>query len=291
MSWLGKLAGGALGFLMGGPVGAALGAALGHKFDVAGEPFPFQLGLDPEEQERLQQSFFMALFQVMGHVAKSDGRVSEVEIFKARELMARMQLKAASRLEAMRYFNAGRDGSGSLSRVLLPLKGIARGRSSLIRFFITLETEAALAEGGLHPAKEVILLGLCDFFDFSRYEFYGIRARLEAEMRLGAFQAGSRRSRMHQEDFYRAHSEQAYWERQESPGSGVNALEEAYATLDLSARASAMEVKRAYRLAISRHHPDKLTAKGAAPSEIQEATQKTQLIQKAYELICRHRSI
>ena len=291
MSWVGKLAGGALGFLMGGPVGAALGAALGHKFDMAGEPFPFQAGLDPEEQERLQQSFFIALFQVMGHVAKSDGRVSEMEIAKAREVMARMQLNGPLRLQAMRCFNDGRDDPESLSKMLLALKAGSRGRGPLLRFFITLETEAALCEGFLHPAKEAILLGMCDLLEFSRYEFYGIRTRLEAEMRLGAFQGGRRRPRMQQEDFYRARSERAYWERQDASGIGVSALDEAYATLGLSSRASTLEVKRAYRLAISRHHPDKLTARGASAGQIQEATQKTQTIQKAYELISRHRSI
>ena len=35
MSWWGKVAGGAVGFLLGGPLGALLGAALGHKLDTS----------------------------------------------------------------------------------------------------------------------------------------------------------------------------------------------------------------------------------------------------------------
>ncbi len=33
MSWLGKVVGGAFGFMMGGPLGAILGASFGHQFD------------------------------------------------------------------------------------------------------------------------------------------------------------------------------------------------------------------------------------------------------------------
>jgi DnaJ like chaperone protein len=33
MSWWGKIAGGAFGFMLGGPLGALIGATIGHQFD------------------------------------------------------------------------------------------------------------------------------------------------------------------------------------------------------------------------------------------------------------------
>ena len=44
-------------------------------------------------------------------------------------------------------------------------------------------------------------------------------------------------------------------------------------------------VKRAYRKMMSQHHPDKLVAKGLPPEMIKLATEKTQHIKAAYELI------
>ena len=44
-------------------------------------------------------------------------------------------------------------------------------------------------------------------------------------------------------------------------------------------------VKRAYRRLMSQHHPDKLVAKGLPEEMIKMATEKTQEIKSAYELI------
>ena len=85
MAWWGKLLGGAFGYLLGGPLGAALGAALGHNFDKGMGNIREQFS--PGAQQRVQTVFFTALFSVMGHLAKADGRVSEDEIRRAREIM------------------------------------------------------------------------------------------------------------------------------------------------------------------------------------------------------------
>ena len=45
------------------------------------------------------------------------------------------------------------------------------------------------------------------------------------------------------------------------------------------------EIKKSYRRLMSQHHPDKLIAKGLPEEMIQVATEKSQQIQKAYELI------
>ena len=298
MSWFGKLAGGAFGFLMGGPVGAALGAALGHHFDQAAqEAQAFQAGFEPGEGEHAQHLFFLALFQVMGAIAKSDGRVSEAEIASARAIMDRMQLPDALCRSAMHLFNQGKRQGIRLTEVVSPLIGICERHPHLARLFITLQTEAALADGPLHPAKENHLLELCQDFGFSRYEFFGIRTRLETEQRFGDFREQRRpRARAH----YAGGGHDPYEERRNRQSSGdedlglgyrPSGLREAYALLGLSARANEKEIKQAYRRAISQHHPDKLAASGATPERLQRATQKSQEIQKAYDAILKARSL
>ena len=48
------------------------------------------------------------------------------------------------------------------------------------------------------------------------------------------------------------------------------------------------EVKKAYRKLISQNHPDKLIGQGMPEDMVSLATQKTQEIQGAYDLIVKH---
>ena len=49
------------------------------------------------------------------------------------------------------------------------------------------------------------------------------------------------------------------------------------------------DLKKAYRRLMSQHHPDKLVAKGLPEQLIKDATEKTQQIKAAYELIRKSR--
>ena len=286
MSWLGKFVGGTLGLLMAGPLGAALGAALGHQLDQGDLDLSEHLdGLALENAERLQRAFFFSLFQVMGHLAKADGRVSGAEIGAAREIIHRLQLSAELRVMAMRLFNEGKQDRFSLNHAMNSLVPELIHHPIMVRTFVSLLVETALADGAMKIAQERVLLEICASLQFSRYEYSGIRARLEAERLFGRFRMG-RRPRMHHSASQGESSERQSRSSQES----VQGIHSAYAVLGLTSIASAAEVKRAYRRMISRHHPDKLTAKGAPVEAIQNATQETQKIQKAYEAICRARN-
>ena len=105
MSWWGKVAGGAFGFMLGGPLGALLGTVFGHQFD---KGLRKNQAADADLTERTQLAFFTATFAVMGYVAKADGRVSEAEIGQARRIMAQMKLDEAQRQAAIQLFNAGK---------------------------------------------------------------------------------------------------------------------------------------------------------------------------------------
>lgn len=290
MSWFGKLVGGTFGFLMGGPVGAALGAALGHQFDQEqADPWTNLPGLAPEDVERVQRAFFISLFQLMGHLAKADGRVSEAEIRAAREVMGKLQLPHEIRLMAMRLFNEGKTSRVSFQEALTPFLREGAGYPNLVRQFIVILLEIGLADGKILPAKERVLLDLCDELRFSRYEYQGLKTRLQTTHRFGRYQSHRpyQRSQPHDSDHWQ------YQEsvRQPSLNSGRSGLEEAYTTLGLNASAKEGEIKRAYRRLISRHHPDKLQAKGATPRQIELATQETQRIQKAYEILSKSRGL
>ena len=66
-------------------------------------------------------------------------------------------------------------------------------------------------------------------------------------------------------------------------------LKDAYRLLGVSDGASDAELKKAYRRLMSQHHPDKLVAKGLPEQMVKDATEKTQQIKAAYELIRKSR--
>jgi DnaJ like chaperone protein len=272
MTWLGKVVGGAFGFFMGGPLGAILGAAFGHQFD---RSLP-NIGLlnssfAPNDRDRARMAFFTAAFSVMGHVAKADGRVSEAEIATARTIMQRLELSDELRNTAMRLFGEGKQPHFPLDEALEQFRAECRRRYSLLRMFVELQMEIAYADGAPHEAQEQVLLRIVDRLRYSRFEFHVIKTRMDSERRFA--RAGSR---FHQ----RSRWEQA--PREISPT-------EAYALLGVSPTASESEIKRAYRKLMSRHHPDKLAANGLPAEKVQSATEKTQQIRSAYELIAKVR--
>jgi DnaJ like chaperone protein len=273
MTWFGKFVGGTFGFIMGGPIGAMLGAALGHQFDrKAGDMGLLESDMTPSARQRVQMAFFTATFSVMGHVAKADGRVSETEIEAARSVMNRMELPEDLRKAAIRLYNEGKRPDFALDAALDQFHAECQRSHSLLRMFVEIQLEAALADGALRGDEERLLLRVCDRLRFSRFEFYALRARMEPERR-----------------FSRPGGQGQQWGRRELPARREPTLADAYAVLGASASAGDGEIKRAYRKLMSQHHPDKLVAKGVPEHLVAIATEKTQQIRKAYEIISKAR--
>ncbi|GAB4346222.1 MAG: co-chaperone DjlA [Gammaproteobacteria bacterium] len=260
MGWWGKILGGAFGYIIGGPLGAILGAALGHSFDkgLAGLK---EAGWDLGSQQRVQTAFFTATFSVMGHLCKADGRVSEDEILAARAVMAQMELSPDLKLTAMRLFNEGKKPDFPLDEALEQFRRECHRRHTLIRLFIEIQLQAALADGRLDSRERALLLHICDRLGVSRVEFEQLEAMIGAERH--------------------------YNHRADRPAS----LDNAYALLGVSPSDSDEAVKKAYRRLINQHHPDKLVAKGLPEEMMKLAAQKTHEIKSAYEQIKAARGI
>jgi len=271
MNWLGKVIGGAFGFLMGGPLGAMFGAAMGHQYDQnhAGES-PFRTVVDSAEQYRAQMAFFTSLFSVMGHIAKADGRVNEAEIDLTRRIMARLRLGEDDRKTAMRLFGEGKRAGFNLDETLDRFAADCPNRFALMRLFVEFQLELALADGLLHPAEERLLLGICERLHFSRFEFHALKTAMEAQLRL------SRGS----------------WRGQQAHGRPCEpTLQECYATLGVQPAAADEDIRRAYRRLLSRHHPDKLAAAGVAEEKVRLANEKTHEIRMAWDVIRKARHL
>lgn len=267
MSWLGKFIGGAFGFLLGGPLGAILGASVGHHFDLGLEGMGQDEALSPGDQHRVQMAFFTATFSVMGHIAKADGRVSPAEISLARQVMNQMQLSGDMKETAINLFQQGKEHNFPLHDVLDQFKRECHRRTQLIRMFLEIQIQAALADGELNPVEDQLLINICNAIGIARFEYERIKLQLQAQQR-----------------FYSRHSGESY-----HPAKPQNYLADAYAILGLDKNATTAEIKKAYRRLTSQHHPDKLVAKGLPEEMMTLAKEKTQKIRKAYETIMESR--
>lgn len=254
MNWIGKVVGGALGFMAGGPIGSLLGAVLGHQFDQGLGSTTLREGL--LGAANVQALFFATTFEVMGHIAKSDGRVSEDEIRIARRIMHSMKLDPAAVRAAIERFTAGKAGNYPMRTRLGELAAATRGRREIARAFMNIQLQAAMGAGPFTAQKRDLLWTAAQSLGIGRAEF----AQLEAEL------------------------------RQVSGRSGMS-LDAAYQQLGIQASATDDQVRKAYRRLMNRHHPDKLIAKGVPESMVEMAEAKTHEVRTAYERIRESRGI
>jgi DnaJ like chaperone protein len=266
MSWTGKIVGGVLGALAFGPLGAALGALLGHEF--------LDARSDEAERETAAATgpvpagdlFFRSTFEIMGHIAKADGRVSEQEIRAARQIMAELRLSDAQVREAIAHFTNGKAPGFDFDATVRELRRGCAGRPELLGVFLEIQMRTQLAASDLRGPARATLQRLAGMLGASGFAF----AHIEAILRI------------------RAQSQRAHEQQGAVPAFG---LAEAYEVLEVEATAGDEEIEKAYRRQLSRHHPDKLRANGLPDSMLEHAKQRTQQIIEAWELIRERRGI
>src|SRR5450631_2841054 len=260
MMWKGVFSGALIGLLITQRVwGAVIGAIIGLMFD-QGAGSGIGLGTAHSGQSiSISEQFFRTTFELMGHVAKSDGRVTEAEIDAARRLMHELNLGEREIGAAIACFRAGKATAYDAELAVERLREACGQRYDLKRAFMELQVRAALAGNDLSPPARAILARVAERFGMSGLEFAYMEASLRARQKARGASAGGR------------------------PASGAGSLAECYAELEVDDDITDQEVTKAYRRQMSRHHPDKLVANGLPESMAQMAKEKTQRIQEAYE--------
>lgn len=260
--WWGKIIGALIGLFRGGLTGAVIGALFGHIVD------RFVAGI--RGVGTVRETFFQGLFCALGHLSKADGQVTAAEIRMAETLMQRMQISGDDRQRAIRYFNQGKQPGFDLDVALQPFLQHSRMRQDLRQMFMEILVDAAFSSGRVTEAEQAILVRLARNLRIPAALF---AAMLQARQAGGAGFSG---------DYTSGHA-----------GRGISrpSLDQAYAHLGLTSKASDAEIKKAFRKLVSQYHPDKLISRGLPEEMMDMAKTRVREINTAYEQIKKARGI
>ncbi len=268
MSITGKLIGAIIGYMVGRFPGLIVGLIIGHFYDASVSARRAAPRGSPLE---ISERFFIATFEVMGHVAKADGRVSEAEIAAARKLMTELRFDGPQIHIAIGHYTRGKSPQFDLETAVGKLIETCGDQPHLLRAFLEIQVRAALEGVDMQGKTRDVIFKVADLLSVSRIEL----AHIEAVLRI-------RREQFRQNN---GQGQRAGGAGPQSPPRAGMQLDSAYQILEVDPKASNGDVQKAYRRQLSKHHPDKLKANGLPDSMLEHAKQRTQQIIEAFELI------
>ena len=257
----GKLIGGLIGLLVGGVIGLLLGLAVGHAFD-SGLVKTLKFA-SPENIQRIKTSFFETTFLLSGYIAKADGQVSRQEIEHTEQVFTQMGLSDEQRGRAIELFRQGSSADFQLDATLAAFVETCGTQRQLQQTLLLFLISLAMADHSMEPAEHSALVRVATGLGMPA-------GALEQLVRMATAQ-----EHFHGQDGFSA-----------QPGTSIG---DAYSALGVSSDVSEKDLKRAYRKLMSEHHPDKLIAQGVPEDMIKLATERSQEISAAYEMIRKDR--
>ncbi len=294
----GKIVGGLIGMFWAKDVFAFfVGIALGAQFDIGlrGDSQKKFSGIDKFSPKK-RELFIRLFYNVMGHIAKADGRVSSEEIEIAEALMNELKLTASEKKLAQRSFTRGKNPEFPLASSLQIFYKSFRFNVSLREWFVRLQIQVALAGDGLSGIVTNLIMATAGQLDIpssrvsdlirearihNSFTVYGKRKKAGNYYQRQKQRNYSRYENAHDEKF----SSRSKQQRTRSAPPARNELLQAYVVLGVSSADTPKDITRAYRRLLSQNHPDKVIGQGGSAAARERANKKTIEIRKAYELI------
>jgi len=214
----------------------------------------------------VQMAFFVATFASMGHLAKCDGKIKNVEIELASKVMDHLKLDAKQKQLAIRLFNEGKHSDFALDTLLWRFHRQCRHRVSVLQVFVEIQLQMAYSDGSLDPRELKLIKRMCKRLDVSDSIYVRIERRVRAEKKAANQPVAS------------------------VPKKALS-LSDACKMLGVNRWANQDQIKQSYRRMLSQYHPDKLVARGASEAELIETQDITMDIKRAYEMLVKSKRI
>jgi len=197
------------------------------------------------------------LVSLLAKVAKSDGRVNELEARLISEILDDIGFKlrdAGKRDELKRIYAAEKENLSNVYELAREYKISFRLSEDLAIARISFLLNLAYIDGDFARSEREVIEKISDAFGLSRPHLERVIAGFEK--------------------FYGSYKSK--------PASGNK---NPYEILGLSEQASFEEVKKRYRELVKKYHPDILMGRGESEEMIEKSTRKLQEINEAYETI------
>ena len=203
--------------------------------------------------KRSELGLFVAL---CAKVAKADGRVDALEaelISNMLDDIASVFPEPAKTKEILKeIFNEEKNRTDNIEHLAHALSHATKRSKAMQQQFMQFLIQLAFADGEVSKSEEKILALIAETMQFDPQAYHAIFDQFEKMMQ-----------NMHPQ----------------------NTLDDVYKILGVSPNDDMATIKKAYRKLVRQYHPDIIKSQGKSEAYIKEATQKTQKINQAYEMI------
>lgn len=254
------------------PIGYFVGWYIQNKLILSGKS---NTNVDPD-------LFLTILFETLGALCKSKGRVTENDIQFVSQSLNQFNLNSDQKKELKVAFNQGKSTNYPLRLRLNELYQQYRRSPNLLNTFCEQLIKVAVLDGSIHKNEEQIILIVIEELHLSRMR---ILRFIQMALITQQFQ---RQQKSGQHYSYRQYEHQQHYSQTNYADDSVQ-LKNAYSTLGVNEDDTPSTIKRAYRKLMNEYHPDKLVSKGLPKEMLESAKQRAQEIQSAYEKIKAHR--
>ncbi|CAC9602466.1 hypothetical protein [uncultured Gammaproteobacteria bacterium] len=196
--------------------------------------------------------FLNSLFSMLAKIAKADGVITKEEIDAVTQFMNHVKLSGADKKTAINAFRSASLSEHSIYEYASQYRKVASEEMRGVVYAVL--WDVAYSDGILHKKEDEILRKIPEYLGLNSGTYHQYKDRTH-----------------HQNDW------------------NENAINNAYEILECSKDSSDKEIKKSYKRAIAKHHPDKIHSQGLPKEFMDYANEQSKSINKAYDLIKKNR--
>ena len=242
-----------------------------------------------------EDMFLRRLFGILAKMAKVDGKVDAWEAHAAEGAFARFPRAMARRKFCVSVFNSSKNGRTPLHALAAEFDKEWASPEDCLAVYELL-WDIACAKGVLKPSHKNALRDLCvplglppNYFTF----FYRRRSTSfrEVEEEEASRENSTHKSRKSTRQKRGTEQGKRSEQYRSPPPPPKTPLQEAYELLGCRSSDPNDVLRRAYRVAAKRYHPDLMRARGCSERQVREVSEMMSRINAAWEAICAERKL